>query len=154
MPSPPWNLTCSGWKQHTTATSAADHHLFGANVSVLHGLAPPKPLQDGTISYEIKLTGELSTNLVSPGQPPNCCLLTATCSLQGCLSWPLYMGCLLSGLVVAVGGREDTPMAVKSTLWVISDCPPLLPLLVLAYGACEQARTQPHPTGALWSPPE
>lgn len=29
---------------------------------------PPLPLQDGTIGYEIKLTGELSTNLVSPGQ--------------------------------------------------------------------------------------
>ncbi len=26
--------------------------------------------QDGTISYEIKLTGELSTNLLSPGEGP------------------------------------------------------------------------------------
>ena len=28
-------------------------------------------LQDGTISYEIKLTGELSTNLVSEGEDPH-----------------------------------------------------------------------------------
>jgi Cu2+-containing amine oxidase len=28
----------------------------------------PAPPQDGTISYEIKLTGELSTNMLSPGE--------------------------------------------------------------------------------------
>ena len=27
-------------------------------------------MQDGTIEYEIKLTGELSTNLMSPGEGP------------------------------------------------------------------------------------
>lgn len=32
-------------------------------------LAPfPSLLQDGTINYEIKLTGELSTNMLSPGE--------------------------------------------------------------------------------------
>ena len=61
-----WESLAASFLRRTAASSKRGH-----SESCSDSLVASFPVQDGTIEYQIKLTGELSTNPLSPDEDPS-----------------------------------------------------------------------------------